>query len=191
MALFGPTNRFTASALDGAARPHGTGESYGTAGAATVVNSPLSPMTGTPRRTRVQPNNTTRLSPMQHASPRHVRTQPAEPRSGSQASSRVTGMTQGIRLPVELTPSSSTTPRHLPVHYFTPNPIVTPDELSATLKRAPDGPHFVITQGIEPGIYREWYISPFFHFWLLTVCPGIKWLPLRKMFQVEFGRKRT
>jgi hypothetical protein len=175
MALFGPVNQCIA-------RPQ-----VETSGNATIA--PLSPAPVTPRRTRIQPSTTllTPKQPLQRASPRHVRAQPAEYRSGSQSSSQVTSMTQD---PIEHTPSSSTRPRSrpLPAHYFGPNPIVTPDQLSQTFEHAPDGPYFLIMQGLEPGMYKEWYVLLLVHFWLL-ICPGTKWLVLRKMFRAEFGRK--
>ena len=44
----------------------------------------------------------------------------------------------------------------LPDHYFGANPIMTPGQLSQALESALEGPYFVVTQGLEPGIYKSW-----------------------------------
>ncbi|KIL55353.1 hypothetical protein M378DRAFT_182254 [Amanita muscaria Koide BX008] len=48
-------------------------------------------------------------------------------------------------------------PNTLPAHYFRPDPIITPEQISHSLLRAQDGAYFVVTQGLEPGVYRNWH----------------------------------
>ncbi|KAF8326254.1 hypothetical protein F5887DRAFT_925471 [Amanita rubescens] len=125
-----------------------------TSGATIAVNTLSSPARPpvTPKRAGV-----ILLSPKQHASPRRAlrTTRPAESQSGG---SRVTGLTQVINHPIEYTPSSSVRPtRHLPAHYFGPNPIVMPDEVLRKLEHGREGIYYVVTEGLEPGVYKEWY----------------------------------
>ena len=46
----------------------------------------------------------------------------------------------------------------LPNHYFYPNPITSPDQLSQTLAHVGNGAYFVVTQGLDPGIYNNWCV---------------------------------
>ncbi|KAF8341778.1 hypothetical protein F5887DRAFT_1076367 [Amanita rubescens] len=95
-------------------------------------------------------------SPAHCASPHQVHVRSGE----SQGSYHAPGMTKA-RLPSEdegfdgvAGPSQQRS--RLPDHYFHPNPISSPDWLSQSLERTQDDTYFVITQGLEPGIYAGW-----------------------------------
>jgi hypothetical protein len=121
---------------------------------ASVINSPPPTTPVTSRRRRI--GRSTKLSsPTQHSSAHTTRLGESQP--SSQPLSQVAHRSQGINSLEDI--SASPKKRGpLPVHYFTPYPILTPDQFALEMQHAREGPYFVVTQGLNLGAFRKWYV---------------------------------
>ena len=135
-----------------------------------AINTPPTPTPVAPRRTAREQPAATRLSPIYQGSPHQVRIQLAEPCACAatpsrpshtarlcSSSSRVTAPAYVINLSDEESDEEPQNTIPLPSHYFGPNTIITPEQLSQSMESAAEGAYFVVTQGLEPGIYANWY----------------------------------
>lgn len=98
-------------------------------------------------------------SPIRQASPARVWTSESHARFGL-SSSQVDGAIDLSDEEVSGEEASPIRSRPLPSHYFSPDPIMTPELLSQMMEHATEGAYYVVTQGLEPGLYRNWYVKP-------------------------------